>query len=527
MAKCVPSILPAWVEQDERRSAEIRVYQKCKEVLNDEWHVFYSRPWWGLNSKGGEKDGEADFILVHPKYGILFLEVKGGRISFDSKRDEWASVDRHDVRHVFPKSPVIQAVNSKHELFKKFSKHSKWPKTRIIVHHGVVFVDTIESELQILGGYEKELFCFSVDFERNFLDWILSRLTGHRTSDESGPGEIGIQVIHEILAKPLELRITLSRASANDVNQMESLLTGLQLQILGEIEVTNRIVIEGGAGTGKTVIACEAAARASLSENEVALCCVGEALLEEFKGRLSKITNNLHILSVENLINSHSKFDVIIIDESQDVDWKSWDIIPKKLRGEDSKLISFMDANQAIYRLATDLATRLQATRYVLRVNLRNTKKIGGAINQFFNGPIPLVCGPEGTVPELVSPISTDDAIISICQKIIDLYRNEGVEYSGIAVLSEDAEFLRRLRDKAKQFNLFCSTAKNRNLGLITVDTIWNFKGLEAPFVFTYVSADKGNTNEHAYVVTSRARTHLFIYSGKSNLTINNAVSKG
>src|SRR5690606_22207675 len=83
MAVMWPRQLPSWIVSDSRRAAERHVFAKLRDVLGNDWAVFYSRPWWGIARGGGEVDGEADFIVVHPDFGLLFLEVKGGGISFN------------------------------------------------------------------------------------------------------------------------------------------------------------------------------------------------------------------------------------------------------------------------------------------------------------------------------------------------------------------------------------------------------------------------------------------------------------
>jgi cytidylate kinase len=524
MAKCIPTELPNWVLQEERRSTEIKVYEKCADELSDEWHIFYSRPWWGLNAQGGEKDGEADFVLAHPDLGILFVEVKGGQITYDEKKDQWASTDRHGITHNFRKSPVQQAVACKHELMKKFQKSNKWPSARVLAHHGVVLVDTVDPGVKMIGGFETELFCFAKDFERNFQTWIEGRLKNHRDKNEVGPGKEGIEAIHEVLAKPLKLRTTLSRFSAADMNAMNQLLTGVQLQTLAEIETENRLVVEGGAGTGKTVVACELASRSIDPKYNVALSTVSDALLTDFKIRLGEGNPNLNIMSVNELIEHNSKFDLIIIDESQDVDWSHWARIEEKLLSDESKLVCFMDSNQAIYRIATDLETRLRAKRITMRVNLRNTQKIGKVINNLYSGPLTAVCGPEGMQPKLTVVSDIDRAIINICSEVKKLNEQEVVDYSAIAILSDNKEFTRKLQHSLKAAMIFNSPAKNRALNTLTVDTVFNFKGLEAPFVFIFMDADSGNNRELSYVASSRARTYLHVYGLNENSLVGKAI---
>ena len=527
MAKCIPIELPSWVLQDERRSAEIKVFEKCAAELPDDWHVFYSRPWWGLNEGGGEKDGEADFILAHQELGILFLEVKGGRISYDEKKDQWSSTDRHGINHNFKRSPVQQAVACKYELMKKFKESKNWPSQRVLAHHGVIFVDTKEANIEMLGGFEREIFCFSKGFERGFHDWVYGRLSHHRGKGEIGPGPLGMEVVYEVLAKPLSLKTTLSRFSDGDINVMNQLLTGIQLQILAEIDAHKRIVVEGGAGTGKTVIARELASRFSNSEFKVALCTVAESLLSDFKFCLNGIYPSLEVISVEELIASKSTFDLIIIDESQDVDWSHWTRVEEKLKNNESKLVCFMDSNQAIYRIATDLEVKLSAKLMTMHVNLRNTQKIGKVIKNLYKGPVTQVCGPEGMQPILTIVRDIEEAIEKICVEVKRLSEDEVVDYSSIAVLSDSKDFIRKLQQSFKAAMIFNFPAKNRALNSLTLDTIFNFKGLEAPFVLVFMDSDSGNNRELSYVASSRARTYLHVYAMGKDLMINKALQAG
>ncbi len=524
MAKCIPIELPYWVLQEERRSTEIKVYEKCSKELSDDWHVFYSRPWWGLNAQGGERDGEADFVLAHPDLGILFLEVKGGQITYDERKDQWASTDRHGITHNFRKSPVQQALACRYQFMRKFQKSSKWPLAPVLAHYGVVLVDTASPSVKMIGGYETEIFCFAKEFERNFLKWVEGRVQNHRNKSEIGPGKEGIEVIHEVLAKPLKLRTALSRFSTADINAMNQMLTGIQLQTLAEIETENRLVVEGGAGTGKTVVACELALRANDLKINAALCTVSDALLTDFKIRLGQDNSNLKIMSVNQLVESKSKFDLIIIDESQDVDWSDWAKIEEKLLSYVSKLVCFTDSNQAIYRVATDLETRLGAKRITMRVNLRNTQKIGKVINSLYSGPLTAVCGPEGMQPRLTLVSDIDTAISSICSEVKRLNEEEIVDYSAMAILSDNKEFARKMQYSLKSQTIFNSPARNRALNTLTLDSVFNFKGLEAPFVFIFFDTETGNSREVSYVASSRARTYLHVYALNENALVGKAI---
>ena len=74
MAVLWPRKLPRSVLDDPRRRAEVRVYDRLADVLDDSFHVFYSSPWLGTDSLGNERDGECDFLIAHPIHGILAIE---------------------------------------------------------------------------------------------------------------------------------------------------------------------------------------------------------------------------------------------------------------------------------------------------------------------------------------------------------------------------------------------------------------------------------------------------------------------
>ena len=58
--------------------------------LSDEWHIFYSLNWNRRNKFGNIVWGEADFVVLHEKYGMVVLEVKSGGIRL--KDGNWTQI---------------------------------------------------------------------------------------------------------------------------------------------------------------------------------------------------------------------------------------------------------------------------------------------------------------------------------------------------------------------------------------------------------------------------------------------------
>lgn len=77
------------------------------EQLPSNVRIYHSYPWLHKDDKV-LREGEADFIILDPRFGILIVEVKGGDIRYDEKLDRWYRINgTHD-----PKDPYEQASKS-------------------------------------------------------------------------------------------------------------------------------------------------------------------------------------------------------------------------------------------------------------------------------------------------------------------------------------------------------------------------------------------------------------------------------
>lgn len=515
MAVMWPRKLPEWVERDPRRTSECEVYKKFDLVLDDEWSVYYSRPWWGLSKTGGEIDGEVDFVVAHPDRGVLFLEVKGGLVSHDPLTSKWTSRDRLAVRHAI-KDPMQQAVKSKHELLKKFRTAPGWPDQRVRLRHGVIFPDSQPKSGEFVGGYEQELFCFSTDLRDRLRSWVVQRLASHTPEGrdwEVGPGHDGIAAIDSIIAAPARLKVPLHRQLEGDVTHQDSLMTGAQLQAIAFIEAAPRVVVEGGAGTGKTVIACELAVRHAEAGRSVALCCLSEALAASLSRRIGG-RPNLEVMTISELRSGASAgrlrcYSMVIVDEGQDVDWSDWDLVERCLSPEGVLRVLF-DSNQAVYRARTDLETRLQANGIPLQLNLRNTKRIASVTESLYQGPLIQCVGPEGYSPLLLETtvLGAPEQVVATVQELV---QGQSLAPADVAVLVPDARGAADIKARLLAAKLKTTDALTRAPGSIVVETIARFKGLESLAVVVLADRLSANSPELSYVAVSRARALLVV----------------
>ena len=113
MAKIYPKQIPLEVEKDPKRKAERILFNCFKELLDDQITIYYSRNWrdFQINKKNKNSyfvNGEADFVIVWPDYGILVVECKGGGIEI--KEGIFFSTDRN-FQKIKIKDHYIQAYN--------------------------------------------------------------------------------------------------------------------------------------------------------------------------------------------------------------------------------------------------------------------------------------------------------------------------------------------------------------------------------------------------------------------------------
>lgn len=516
MAIMWPRNLPEWVIQDPRRSAEREVYAKFEKLLSDEWSVYYSRPWWGISPKGAEIDGEADFIVAHAFHGVLFLEVKGGRVEFDPKNGMWLSQDRNGIKHKI-KDPIIQATSSKYQLLKKFQQVSNWPNYKVRLRHGVIFPNCEPTRNDLIGPYEKDLFCCATEFRDSFFEWILNRLASHGGNDsqiDKGPGIDGIAAIDFSIAAPAKLTIPLFRQLTSDIDRQDELFTGAQLFVVSSIDTSLRTVIEGGAGTGKTLIGCELAFRYSEAGLSTLFCCLSDALSSSIKGRLEDLENvdifTLNDLETQYQNQTIKKYDAIIIDEGQDVAWEQWDLFDQILREKSSYLRVLFDSNQAIYRARDDLETRLQAQSFPLRLNVRNTKQIAEVTDGLYRGPL-IHCGGSDGVSPIVWEVPYAKSVSKCLEVVLDLIENKKILPSDIAVLTVDSKTVVDISSKLLTSRVKVKDAISRLGAAVTVETIRKFKGLESKVVVLVLDRESSNNSELSYVGVSRARAMLIL----------------
>lgn len=255
----IPSDGPSLTES----RAEIDLYSIFKEQLSDDFVVIHSVPWLtdvaSRRSSIGAPTGEVDFLILHPVYGVLAIEVKGGR----------HNVRDHHYVHVSSgrRVPVIkQARDNAHGLSRWFDPSLGMPRR---IGYAVALPDssldrkTLPPALR--GGHEgssDDIVLLMDDLPQ--IGERVFQIMGQWCS-RLGIGPLGQAAVDRIveLVSPCDDGESIWRARIYGRDERWLKLTDQQIDCLGQIEGSTRQVVLGWPGTGKTLLAIETAKRAA------------------------------------------------------------------------------------------------------------------------------------------------------------------------------------------------------------------------------------------------------------------------
>jgi len=550
-ARMIPAVLPTEIRKDPKRSAEVAVFDHLSTTPFLEGAVvFYSCEWLG-EYEDLLRDGEADFVIAHPKIGYLVLEVKGGRVRRSVADGKWTTTDRHD-RVVAIVNPVRQAMKSKKVILRALTK--RWPGKApwLTARHGVVLPHSSRpARPAVLGAAAPvEIFAFKEDMPTlgaKVLQMMAWTPDGVRETP-GGLGPTGIALLEDFYGRDVDFSPRFAAVIEDCESQIEA-LTGTQRRYLDFLGQTRKAVIEGGAGTGKTVLAAERARRGAAQGRSVLLLCFNRPLavslarelagssaavatFHEFCSRMC-VTAGIDLDAVRascsetrfwneklpelladiGLVDPPECYDDLIIDEGQDFQALWLEALGLFLK-PDGSLFLFRDDFQNIYDGA-DAAKAIGAEPLRLSENVRNTQKIYKAGLRFRSGPPETCLGPEGTpISWTVTPI--DQTLRTVERELNRLLSVEGVACEDIAVLCGCGAELSMLRRSRTIGQRRWVPADQPKPGCITIDSVMRFKGLDRAIVILCEMEDPAD--EVAYVALTRAKSHLIVVGTEATL---------
>jgi superfamily I DNA/RNA helicase len=499
--------------------------------LDESWAVLQSVRWQAVRGKR-QGDGEADFVLVHPRYGLIVLEVKGGGIRVE--HGVWYTTNRFGVTEPI-KSPFEQGVASKHALV-RYLRESLPGGEKVPVAHAVVLPNV---EVDAPLGLDAPL-VLTIDSRRlRDIRRAIAGVVAHWGQE----GNLAPNVIDALVAR-LRPTVEIRRVLRDDVRAVaEELikLTAQQIRVMGGMRRNRRAKIVGGAGTGKTILAIEKAREFGAQGSRTLLTCFNEPLAamsaRALEGQPNVVVRHFHSLCVatmraagrqppstitdewwttkaadalvEALEKDGHRFDAIVVDEGQDFagDWITA-LVLTLASPDESPFYVFLDSHQDIYVRGCSYPSDWPT--YELTTNCRNTLPIAVRVASVFGDTVDSL-GAKGPEPALEF-VSSDKELVARVESLVErLLEREKLTASQVAVLSSSKALVDRLRTMTVGDHVFCAPGRRG----IATETIWRFKGLESAVVVLALPAMSEPSLESArglaYVGLSRPQAALFV----------------
>lgn len=83
---------------------------------------------------------------------------------------------------------------------------------------------------------------------------------------------------------------------------------------------------------------------------------------------------------------------------------------------------------------------------------------------------------------------------------------------------------LNKIKPSLLASRILFKTADRHGIESLTLDTVCNFKGMEAPFVIIFCDRELANSEELSYVAASRARSHLYVVGDFAGTVLESAL---
>ena len=536
MARMFPERLP----HDVQSEAERRVFDAFRDQFSVDWVVFSGVRWLASTPSSRSSDGEADFIVVHPRYGVLVLEVKGGGIAFDAGKGEYTSTDNTGRTHKI-KDPFKQASRSQYALLDKLHQAPLTSRFQYKVEHAVILPDIFVDGALALDAPREII----IDAARmaNLKQAVIDAFR-YYTKDRQSVPEIAIEALVELLGNSWQIDTTIGTSIAEQEHVIR-LLTEEQFRVLDVLRSQRRALISGCAGSGKTMLAIEKAKRLAHEGQRVLLTCFNQNLANWLAGAVDdeRITACTFLslcaklageagftiqkgptetdqdffarfpeVLLQALEKLPERFDAIIVDEAQDFEEEWWVAIDALLADPQSGILYiFYDDNQRLY--GRNAAFPVATAPFHLSRNCRNTKRIHEAVVMFYQSDVVPEClNADGRDPHLLTIDGPERAGIE--RFITELVKKEKVEPNQIAVLTRRSRERSHWKTPPHHRGVWASTWELADSAdKVIVSTVHAFKGLERPVVIVceLKDVDLDEQKELLYVAFSRAREYLVV----------------
>ncbi|WP_430293129.1 NERD domain-containing protein [Pseudomonas sp. B1-22] len=560
-------MIPGFIDES-APPGEVALYRKLESAQCD-WTVIHSLD---LAPSNHNRRTELDFVILIPDVGILCVEVKSHReIGFDG--DRW-------YPESITKSPFRQAQDARftlrRRLVDRLAAFSQVPVVHCCIFPRADFAVPPNLSVQPYEVMDRGRFeaCTTGDALSDALKAMALRIIDVDSTITPLKAPLSGQQVEDFVGFCFPIRTRRPEKNAEiryREEELEKLLREQQRPLLRLTEYNPRVLVEGGAGTGKSLIGLEVARRKAAQGLRVAYLCFNRLIGQWAANQLETDRNPLLVggsalsvlmsltgvsvpdnpdddfwsdlpLQIQDRLTDPSctndaRFDYLVIDEAQDILGRPdlLDCIRLLLDGnlDGGRYLMLGDFRNQVLTGATELEVPLAAlrgysARWVLTENCRNYKAIGQiamklskADRSTYSGYLRQGGGLHAWNLGLYKDAADQARQIITC---MDSALASGFCEEDITVLSFGAEqqsVLPLLREMCRRPFVIAGRTGAKGIRWSTVSA---YKGLENKvIIITDVTpSDSGFDRSRFYTGITRAqeRLHLFCHaSGASQLT--------
>ncbi|MCM2332658.1 MAG: NERD domain-containing protein/DEAD/DEAH box helicase [Anaeromyxobacteraceae bacterium] len=341
-----------------KSKAEARVWEALKKRLPAGWSA-----WHSLKLRDRKATfGEGDFVLAHPERGILILEVKGGQLEV---------CDGHWFQNGRPleEAPLDQAHGYRGLLLSRFRSRNLYAPS---IGQAPCFPDTVAdnqpSQDDVRG-------LVVTGHHLHWLDQALPAIADKAIPPPRRCSPGWLEALHDMWGETWAPALSLG-GLAKEAAARRLELDEAQLEALEGLLENKRVLIQGGAGSGKTLLAAEASRRLAADGRKVLLLCFTAPLRKWLAARLEGSGIEVHTISglarrMENQAGRapppgslpevdgwrhafvtatelcEPRWDAVVVDEGQDLQVEAWAFAAALSKGK--RLWAFHDPGQGYW----------------------------------------------------------------------------------------------------------------------------------------------------------------------------------
>ncbi|WP_427312113.1 NERD domain-containing protein [Cupriavidus sp. H39] len=559
-------MIPGYIDEA-APPGEVAVFRKL-ESAGSNWTVIHALD---LAPYNRHRRTELDFVILIPDIGILCVEVKSQReIGFDGERWYPDSISR---------SPFRQAQDARYALHRRLAERlasfAHVPVVHCCIFPKADFAVPANMSVQPFEVMDRGRFeaCATGDQFCDALKRMARRIVDSDPVIRPLNASLTALQIESLVSFCFPIRMRRPEKETESryrEEELEKLLRDQQRPVMQLTQYNQRVLVEGGAGTGKSLIGLEVARRKAAEGRRVGYLCFNR-LIGQWAARELEADRHPHLaggsaysmlmsltgieppvkpdaefwsdlpLQIQDRLTDpacaqDARFDYLIIDEAQDILGRPdlLDCIGLLLdKGiAEGNYLMLGDFRNQVLTNASGVKSNLEAVggraaRWMLTENCRNYQSIGEAAMTLskaepdtYSGYLRHGGGLETWQLALYEDEKDQVQRISTCisQAVASGFREDDITI--LAFGAQQQSLLSQLHESSARHFVPAGAAAKTGVRFSTVSA---FKGMESKVVIIadVMPSETGFDRSRFYTGITRARERLYLFchqSGKSQL---------